>query len=109
MGEYVPPQGRTACSVPHEAQRVFLQQVLSHPRISKHLPEGLLYVSHKIRFSGSDSPRLPINWRVAKPSAALHSLVAALSGLLLAQKYGVSAPEVEINTYVLYDIWEYSP
>lgn len=103
MGEYIEPQEQKDYSVPDEAQRVFAEQVLSNPLISKHLPEGLLRVSRKIGFSGSDSPRLPINWRIAESSAALYRLVAVLAGLLVERKYGVNTPEVEINTYVLYN------
>ncbi|KAJ9618584.1 hypothetical protein H2204_013003 [Knufia peltigerae] len=98
MGEFIEPQDQKRYSVPVEAQKLFLEQVLLNPQISKHLPEELLHAGHKVRFTGSDLPRLPVNWRVAESSAALHALVAVLVGLLVEKKYGVDAPEVEINT-----------
>lgn len=99
MGEFIEPQDQKRYSVPAEAEKLFLEQVLLNPQISKHLPEELLQAGHKVRFTGSDLPRLPVNWRVAESSAALHALVAALVGLLVEKKYGVNAPEAEINTY----------
>lgn len=98
MGEHRDRGKQTDYSVPQEAQKVFIEQLLLHPLVSRHLPKDVLRVAHKVRFSGSSLPMLPVNWRVAESSAALHGLVAALLGLLIEKKYGMSAPEMEINT-----------
>jgi hypothetical protein len=63
------------------------------------LPD-LSKIVDKIHFSGDEKPSLPVNWRIAGSSAALHGLEAAMVGLLLQRKYGVECPEMEINTPV---------
>ncbi len=84
-------------SVPREAEKILCQKLLLDPRISKNLPPDLLRVATKVRFVGSDAPRLPLNWRVAESCSALHGLLATLVGVLLEKKYGVEAPEVVID------------
>ena len=84
-------------SVPEEAKLVLQEGILENPLISKYLPSDIQRIASKIHFVGKEKPTLPVNWRVAESASALHGLEAALIGLLLETKYGVSAPEVEIN------------
>lgn len=87
-------------SVPRQAERIFHEELLENPLISKYLPAGIEDAASKIQFTGKDAPTMPVSWRLAESACALLALEASLVGLLLEKKYGVSAPEVEINRSV---------
>lgn len=84
-------------SVPRQAERIFHDELLGNPLISKYLPSGIAGAAAKVRFTGTDDPTMPVNWRLAESASALLALEAALVGQLLEKKYNVQAPEVEIN------------
>ena len=88
-------------SVPQEAGWIFREGVLQNALIAKYLPPETLQAAKKIRFIGSDRPSVPVNWRIAESVASVHALEAAVLGVLLAKKYGIEAPEAEIDTSVL--------
>src|SRR5436305_3088434 len=90
--------GHVSYSVPREAERVFHEGVLSNDQISVDLPPEVEETARKVTFTGTDWPSIPINWRFAESAAALKALEASVIGVLLERKYGVEAPNVEINT-----------
>jgi crotonobetainyl-CoA:carnitine CoA-transferase CaiB-like acyl-CoA transferase len=85
-------------SIPFEAATVLRNGLLSNPLISKDLPPESLAASTSIKFTGSDTPSLPINWRFAESVSALKALEAIIVNVLLQRKYGLEPQEVEINT-----------
>ena len=90
--------GNQRYSVPKEAESLLQEGILRNPLVRDYLPPEVSEAARNVRFSGKDKPSLPVNWRFAESSAALHALEAALVGVLLGKKYGVRAPRVEINT-----------
>lgn len=88
----------TPYSVPKEAELVFHEGILNNPLISQYLPVEIKKYASKIRIRGREEPTLPVNWRFAESSTALHALEAALVCCLLEKKYNATAPEVEIRT-----------
>lgn len=86
-------------SIPAEARQVFENGILNNPLIKPYLPADTAELASKIRFTGSDSPSIPINWRFAESVSSLKAYEALLINALLRQKYGHKEPaEVEINT-----------
>ena len=85
-------------SVPKEAQAVFYEGIFSNDLITKDLPPEVKETARKVKFTGSDRPSIPINWRLAESAAALKALEASVIGALLELKYGIDAPAIEINT-----------
>jgi hypothetical protein len=85
-------------SVPREAERVFHEGVLSNDETAVDLPPEVEETARKVTFTGTDCPSIPISWRFAESAAALKALEASVIGALLKRKYGVEAPNVEINT-----------
>lgn len=90
--------GHVSYSVPREAERVFQEGILNNEAIAKDLPPEVGETARKIKFTGTDRPSIPINWRFAESAAALKALEASVIGALLKRKYGIEAPNVEINT-----------
>lgn len=86
-------------SVPAEAQRVFLAEILQNP-LMKDLPAEIHDAAASIKFVGSDDPSIAINWRFAESIASLKAFEGAMLSVLLQRKYGVKAPEIVIDTYV---------
>ncbi|OQU97090.1 hypothetical protein CLAIMM_03086 [Cladophialophora immunda] len=89
--------GDAKYSVPKQAEQVFWRDLVENPLVSKYLPPDIRVAASTIRFTGKDAPTLPVHWRLAESASALLALEAALVGLLLNKKYGVPAPEVEID------------
>lgn len=85
-------------SVPSEAQRVYKEGILRNPLIAKDLPQEALDFGKLVRFVGSDSPSIPINWRFAESAAALKALEASLIAALLKRKYNTDASPATINS-----------
>ncbi|KAL4861706.1 hypothetical protein BDV12DRAFT_179872 [Aspergillus spectabilis] len=85
-------------SVPAAARKIFIEEILQNPLISRDLPPETLEYGPSIRFLGTDEPRIPINWRFAESSAVLKALEAALVAALLKRKYGHEASLATINT-----------
>lgn len=85
-------------SVPDEAQKVFREGILKDPLMAGRLPSELQTIAEKIKFTGTSTPSVPINWRFAECMSALKALEASMLSLLLQRKYGVSPREVTINT-----------
>ncbi|KAK4867966.1 hypothetical protein LT330_007625 [Penicillium expansum] len=84
-------------SVPAEAQRVFLAEILQNP-LMKDLPAEIHDAAASIKFVGSDDPSIAINWRFAESIASLKAFEGAMLSVLLQRKYGVKAPEIVIDT-----------
>jgi hypothetical protein len=85
-------------SIPEQTQKIFNDGILNNPLIAPTLPKGIEQCTSKIRFEGSDKPSIPINWRFAESISALKGLEAALTNVLLREKYGVEPLEAVINT-----------
>lgn len=86
-------------SVPFEARQVFEKGILQNPLIKPYLPTDADQLASKIRFTGTDDPSIPINWRFAESVSALKAYEALLVNALLKQRYGQKEPvEIEINT-----------
>lgn len=85
-------------SVPAETRKILDQEIL-HNDLHKDLPQGILDAAARIKFVGSVSPSVPINWRLAESVASLKGFEGAILSVLLKQKYGVEYPEIVIDTY----------
>ena len=90
--------GKMVYSVPAEASKVFNIGILRNPLISKYLPPETSRISSHTRFTGSDAPSLPGNWRLAEAVSSLKALEATLVNVLLNRKYGLEPQHVTINT-----------
>lgn len=87
-------------SVPAEAEQLFHKGLLENPLISKDLPKEAEECSRKVKFTGSDEPSIPINWRFAESAASLKGLEATMINVLLKRKYGLDPQEVIVDTCV---------
>ncbi|KLJ05326.1 hypothetical protein EMPG_11198 [Blastomyces silverae] len=85
-------------SVPQEARKVFLEDVLQNENILRELPPNIQEYGSKIHFEGADEPMIPINWRFAESVSALKALEGTLLNVLLERKYGVEPQDITINT-----------
>ncbi|PNP53891.1 hypothetical protein THARTR1_05708 [Trichoderma harzianum] len=85
-------------SVPVAANQVYEKGIISNPLIAKDLPAEVLKKSTNIVFTGSDSPSLPVNWRLAEAVSSLKALEAALVDVILQRRYGLEPHRVTINT-----------
>lgn len=85
-------------SVPVAANQVYDKGIISNPLIAKDLPAEVLKKSTNIVFTGSDSPSLPVNWRLAEAISSLKALEAALADVILQRRYGLEPHRVTINT-----------
>jgi hypothetical protein len=87
-------------SVPLESERLFHDGIICHEFHRTRLPKEALEYEKLVRFEGTASPSLAINWRFAESVASLKGLEAVMINILLKKKYGVDPVEVVINTYV---------
>ncbi|KPM39360.1 hypothetical protein AK830_g7193 [Neonectria ditissima] len=85
-------------SVVHEASEVFREGILRAPLINKSLLPNIEKYAKGIRFEGSQSPQLPVNWRFAESLGALKALEATYVNAILDNVYGLAPQEVVINT-----------
>jgi hypothetical protein len=85
-------------SVPQESKAILQNGILNNPLISKDLPENAQELGSKVRYTGSDAPCVPINWRFAESVSALKGLEAVMVMALLKRKYNVDVQEVNIDT-----------
>ncbi|TQN64862.1 Succinyl-CoA--L-malate CoA-transferase beta subunit [Colletotrichum shisoi] len=84
-------------SVPQEAEAVFQHGILSNP-LMKDLPSDLKSLSQHVKFEGSPSPSVPINWKFGESISALKALEATMVNRLLQKKYNAAPVDVTINT-----------
>jgi hypothetical protein len=85
-------------SVPREAQRVFQDGIVNNPLMASGLPPDAAELAAKVKFSGTDEPSLPINWRFAESVSAMKGLEALMIMALVKKKYGLEVKEAEIDT-----------
>ncbi|RFU76509.1 l-carnitine dehydratase [Trichoderma arundinaceum] len=85
-------------SVPLAANKVYENGILSNPLIAKDLPPEVKNKTTRITFTGSESPSLPVNWRLAEAVSSLKGLEAALVDVILQRRYGLGPHQVTINT-----------
>lgn len=85
-------------SVPAEAAKIFRDEILRDPKMSRHLPLQLERHVSNIRITGKKEPTMPVNWRFAEAAGALHALEAILLCDLLEKKYQIKAPKITIDT-----------
>lgn len=85
-------------SVPSAANKVFEDGIVSNPLIAKDLPSEVKDKKTKITFTGSASPSLPVNWRLAEAVSSLKALEAALVDTILQRRYGLEPHQITINT-----------
>lgn len=85
-------------SVPKEAENIFKNGILNNPLISKDLPAEFERYAEKVKFTGSDFPSIPINWRFAESISALKGLEAVFLEALLDKKYNIPPQDIEIDT-----------
>ncbi|CAK3736810.1 -transferase family III [Lecanosticta acicola] len=84
-------------SVPKEAQKLFVKEILNNPLVPT-LPWEIKAAGKHISFAGNDLPSLPINWRFAESAAALKAFEASMLNVLRKRKYASPMSEAEINT-----------
>lgn len=84
-------------SVPRESQSLLSSALLKNPKISKDIPGEAAAFASKVRFTGSDLPSIPINWRFAESAASLKGFEACVVAALLKKKYNVDLKGAEIN------------
>lgn len=85
-------------SIPKSTSDVFHKGILKNPLIASTLPAEIEESASNVRFTGTDKPSIPINWRLAESISALKGLEAAMINVLLKRKYGIEAQEAVINT-----------
>jgi crotonobetainyl-CoA:carnitine CoA-transferase CaiB-like acyl-CoA transferase len=90
--------GAAQYSVPAETLKTLQEEILSNPLVAPDLPPEIAEAAAQIKFTGSDSPSLPVNWRLAEAVASLKGLEAAVVNVLLHRKYGLPFQPVTINT-----------
>lgn len=95
---YTSSSESTTYSIPKETAKIFRNGILNNPLIAPMLPTDIEECAKTVRFEGTDSPSLPINWRFAESISALKGLEAAMTNVLLKRKYNVEAQEAVINT-----------
>ena len=92
-------------SIPRETQKLFIDGIVNNPLIGGILPAEFKEAASHIKFVGSDTVSIPINWRFAESISSLKGLEAAMVNVLLKKKYDVEAQDVVINTYVDLVCW----
>lgn len=85
-------------SIPKESAKIFRDGILGNKKISKYLPREAFEFASSVKFVGSDTPSIPVNWRFAETSASLKALEAAMVDALLRRKYRTKVSSVTINT-----------
>lgn len=86
----------TEYSVQNEAKSIFDNGILNNSLMS--IPSDLKDLAKYVRFTGSPSPSIPINWRFAESAAATKAFEASMLNLLITKKYNVDPINIEINT-----------
>ncbi|KAJ3532986.1 hypothetical protein NM208_g8185 [Fusarium decemcellulare] len=92
------PQQTSPYSVLDEASKVFHNGILNNPQTRQHLLPAIAKYAEGIRFEGSQSPQLPVNWRFTESLASLKALEAAYVNAILDKAYGKTPQKVVINT-----------
>jgi hypothetical protein len=92
MGSNVP------YSIPLESERLLHEGIIQNAFHRTRLPKEAVEYAKLVRFEGTDSPSLAINWRFAESAASLKGLEALMINVLLKRKYGIDPVEVVINT-----------
>lgn len=87
-----------AYSVPQQSKQVFEEGIVRNQLIAHNLPSNAEDFAAKIKYTGSEAPSIPVNWRYAESISALKGLEAVMVLALLKEKYGVDVQEVTINT-----------
>ncbi|KAI1819413.1 CoA-transferase family III [Xylaria intraflava] len=90
----------TQYSVPYEAKSVFENGILRNP-LQKGLPSELRSLAKLVRFEGSHSPTVPINWRFAESISALKAFEATMLNLLVSLKYNVEPSEDHATLFLM--------
>jgi hypothetical protein len=85
-------------SVPREAKCLFQDGIVNNPLMASGLPSDAAELAAKVKFTGTDEPSLPINWRFAESVSAMKGLEALMVMALVKKKYGVEVKEAEIDT-----------
>ncbi|KAH7121505.1 putative L-carnitine dehydratase [Dactylonectria macrodidyma] len=84
-------------SVLEETSKVLREGILKNTLTNQHLLPGLEKYAERIRFEGSRSPQLPVNWRFSESLGALKALEATYVNAILDKVYGLAPQEVVIN------------
>lgn len=84
-------------SIPQEAQDIFVNEILYNGLLPK-LPQEIKDAGKLVKFTGSDVPSIPINWRFAESVSALKAFEASMLNVLRQRKYGSELSEVTIDT-----------
>lgn len=100
MGSIDTNRNGVSYSVPEEARQVFQNGIIGNALITKDLPVESLQYAEAIKFEGSKSPSIPINWRWAESISALKALEGAVLCAFLERKYNVQTRRIVINTCV---------
>ena len=98
MGSSDGNSNEVSYSVPSATAKVYQEGILSNPLIAKDLPTEVQQSLTKINFVGSDSPSLPVNWRLAEAVSSLKALEATLVDVILQRRHGCGSHQVTINT-----------
>ncbi|KAF2258617.1 CoA-transferase family III [Lojkania enalia] len=86
-----------AYSTPCEARRIFLEGIAGNALLPS-FPRYFASCANLVRFHGSASPSIPVNWRWPESLSALKALEATMVNCLLMEKYKVEPTEVSIDT-----------
>ena len=84
-------------SIVREAYILLRTAALEHPQTTALLPTQAKAYAEKIKFTGNDSPSIPVNWRFAESVAVLKALEGIMINALLEKKYSVEAQDVVVN------------
>jgi hypothetical protein len=77
--------------------RVFKKGIVNNP-LHKNLHNDLNSVAHLIKYTGSNFPKIPINWRFCESISALKGLEASMINIFNKKKYDAEPQSVFINT-----------
>ncbi|EME46193.1 hypothetical protein DOTSEDRAFT_70246, partial [Dothistroma septosporum NZE10] len=84
-------------SIPKEARHIFVNEILYNALVPT-LPQDIKDAGKLVRFTGSDVPSIPINWRFAESVSALKAFEASMLNVLRKRKYGSELSWVTIDT-----------
>lgn len=84
-------------SIQDESYRLLSSALLDHPLYSRNLPRRAKEFASRIRFTGSQLPCIPVNWRFAESVATLKALEGMFTNTPLVGKYNVEPEAIEIT------------
>ncbi len=84
-------------SVIDQSYQLLNNSILNNPVIAKLLPLKAAGYAQRIKFEGTETPAIPVNWRFAESIAVLKATEGIMMNALLEQKYGIEPQDVVVN------------